>query len=864
MRRLFLLALVSWLFTSPAWADDEARRVEVLGGMIEVGAAVDTEQPDLALELIDGLRGSPVPDDLDLELCLMGAEAARQAGLPGRMREFLERARGLQGQGSGSARVAVQWLVESYDLEDLRQRDPERARLELLQRADRVLGLLQGYHPDLAERNRWSLMQVPLGQAFAIWLDALVAQAAGLPGAEDRLARLLAAGETVTREWGRPAEGDPTSARLGLWIGFTQARLYAMRRLAQDDPLTSLLDPTADQKALEGQARRLSEGLGAVLGDQAPAPEEVAAALLGPAKARLNLQEVRWTCRRAEGRRFTPAEGARVKELLLSSAALAGERASLALVNDLYLTGTAAFFHSSREDWQQNAERILAEIPPSIEKSRPDLVKALTLRGRLRLLQGRPDEARADLSRAVTLLEALVQETGGTPAAAEQIRDEARETYELLTRLQVAAGQSVQAFQTVSRYQQVESACLFRADDLAGGSGLGIQQERLRSLEQQAALAPERSAEYSEARQEVQQDLARLRDSHAALDRLALRPVDLPGLQSRLPQDAVLVQLFPGEDRLYLFAVTREKLGVREVKVPRVELEDCLGQVRQQLSRPPGSFSWESPQGTELAGLLARLYEMTLKPVEPEMEGKRQVILAPSGGLLYVPWAALRRSDGRFLVQQHALVTVTRTVELDRLLSQGPAASRTLVALGNPDGSLPGAESEVRDLQALFPGARVFLQGQANRQAVATGGQAGMLHLATHGVLNRRDPAESFLVLAAGERLRVGEIPSLSMEGVGLVSLSACETALGERAPGAQLRSLAESFSLAGGRTVLATLWKIDDTSTRELMRTFYGGLAQARPKAEALQQAQVALLQAPSTAHPFHWAAFVLFGDFR
>jgi len=139
-----------------------------------------------------------------------------------------------------------------------------------------------------------------------------------------------------------------------------------------------------------------------------------------------------------------------------------------------------------------------------------------------------------------------------------------------------------------------------------------------------------------------------------------------------------------------------------------------------------------------------------------------------------------------------------------------------------------------------------------------------MLHLATHGVLNRRDPAESFLVLAAGERLRVGDLPSLSLGGVNLVSLSACQTALGERTPGAQLRSLAEGFSLAGGRTVLATLWQIDDASTPELMRVFYGGLARAQPKAEALRQAQLALLGDPATAHPYHWAAFVLFGDFR
>lgn len=841
---LFLLALAP----ATARADDDTRRLEVLGGFIEIGAAIDTEQPDMVLELIDGLRKAPVPDDLDVELALVGAEAARQAGLPQRMRAFTERARALAGQGTGSSRTTVEWLTQSYEYEDLRRRDPEKAREELLARVDRVLQLLQGYRPDDAERGRWTLLQAPPGRALGIWMDALVAHASGLPGAQDRLQRLVTAGSAMSRAWATPG-ADPTSARLGIWIGYLEARLYAMRRLAPDDPLVPLLDPAREQAELDAQAALLVQSVGG------GASEELAAVILGAGKARLALQQVRWLVLGAAGRRFTAAEGARVRELLLSAAALAKDRASLALVNDLYVTGAEAFFHSSRDDWQAGAERILGDIPPSIEKSRPDLVKVLTLRARLRMLQNRNAEAKADVTRALGLLEALVQETGGTPAAAERIRDDARDTYELLTRLQLAAGETQKAFETVARYQQVESAVLFRSDELAPGSDLATRQERLRSLEGQ----PDQDAAVTRARQEVQQEYARAKTSHAALDRLSLQPVDLPGLQKRLPEDAVLVQAFLGDDRLYLFTVTRQKLQVHEA--PAADLQQSLALARQSLANAPDGFTWDSPEGRELDSLLKGLYAQLLGPAN--LEPGKLLILAPSGGLLYVPWAALRAPDGKFLVEKHALVTVTRTVELDRLLGTASPARKGLVALGNPDGTLPGAEAEVQDLQALFPGSKVYVQAQADLKAVEASGQAGMLHMATHGVLNRRDPAESFLVLAAGERLRVGDIPGMPLD-LGLVSLSACETALGERAPGAQLRSLAEAFSLAGGRSVLATLWKIDDASTRDLMKRFYGGMAEARPKAEALRQAQIALLGQPATAHPFHWAAFVLFGDFR
>ena len=112
----------------------------------------------------------------------------------------------------------------------------------------------------------------------------------------------------------------------------------------------------------------------------------------------------------------------------------------------------------------------------------------------------------------------------------------------------------------------------------------------------------------------------------------------------------------------------------------------------------------------------------------------------------------------------------------------------------------------------------------------------------------------------ASQRLSVVEIASLSMAANSLAVLSACETALGEQVPGAALITLAAAFSQAGAQSIVASLWKVGDATTRDFMVTFYQTL-EAAGRVEALQRAQTAILQNPATAHPYYWAPFILIG---
>jgi CHAT domain-containing protein len=106
------------------------------------------------------------------------------------------------------------------------------------------------------------------------------------------------------------------------------------------------------------------------------------------------------------------------------------------------------------------------------------------------------------------------------------------------------------------------------------------------------------------------------------------------------------------------------------------------------------------------------------------------------------------------------------------------------------------------------------------------------------------------------------EAATLDLEGTKLVVMSGCETGIGEVQGGEGVLGLRRAFALAGAETAVMSLWKVSDESTRALMVRYYDGLLAGRGRAEALRDAQLALAREPATAHPYHWAGFILSGD--
>jgi tetratricopeptide (TPR) repeat protein len=151
-------------------------------------------------------------------------------------------------------------------------------------------------------------------------------------------------------------------------------------------------------------------------------------------------------------------------------------------------------------------------------------------------------------------------------------------------------------------------------------------------------------------------------------------------------------------------------------------------------------------------------------------------------------------------------------------------------------------------------------------------GQYRIVHFATHGLLNSEHPELSGLVLSLFDEqgksqngfLRLHDIYNLNLPA-DLVVLSACNTGLGKEVRGEGLVGIVRGFMYAGAARVVASLWKVDDEATAELMKRFYRYMLQEKmPAAAALKAAQVEMWQQKRWRSPYFWAGFVLQGEWR
>ncbi|TCK08357.1 CHAT domain-containing protein [Marinobacterium mangrovicola] len=374
--------------------------------------------------------------------------------------------------------------------------------------------------------------------------------------------------------------------------------------------------------------------------------------------------------------------------------------------------------------------------------------------------------------------------------------------------------------------------------------------------------------------------LARLETDHLGLyQMLKLDPREVAAMHRRLDERQVLIQYLPTAEKLLIQLVTREGAQIREVNVSRADLELTAGLVVRGLRYRATHLGSETGRGLSapedtpsavVEGLddkLAWLYDKLLRPVERELVGRDQVLITPVGALTYLPFPALLRQQQpqrEYAAERFNLGVIPSMYHLNLVLQQNASFSEGMTLVADPDGSLPGARTEVSRIaeQALFaPSVLEGPEATFNNLSDAVS-DARIVHLATHGKLDPAAPEDSYLLLADSYRLNVIDIATLNLDETDLVVLSACETGIGQ--PGMEYATLARAFALASVPTVVASYWKVDDGATAELMQRFYANLREA-PESDflsAMSSAQRALIaEGGHYAEPAAWAAFTLFG---
>lgn len=539
---------------------------------------------------------------------------------------------------------------------------------------------------------------------------------------------------------------------------------------------------------------------------------------------------------------------------------------------------------------------------------------------RLERRAGAADPARRHVDKAIELLE-TDRIRIRTPNLRATFLATFHGLYRLLIDLLLDAGHPAAALEASERARARTLVELLGEDsrELHGEGDPDLQERRrslLRRLDAKAELAatvslePEARATLAAEQAEI---LRQLDVVEAALRRDPLSQsvdhVDVKEIQHGLDVETLLLVFSLGDEKSVLWRV--DPVSVTAYQLPgRERIEHASRRVHESLQRhDPAERARDAVARSALA-------EMLLGPVVSELDGRRLAIV-PDGALAYVPFEALpapgwlRGASGSSDLDASAVLLQDRfeivylpsasTLVMQRRRSPGahdgsvavladPVVSRTdprVAAKIAGAESAPGAETpalgrlsatrrEAESIAALAAPREVeaAFGFQANRDLVLKGGlsEHELVHFATHGVVDSSSPALSALVLSRYDgdgRAREGflglrDIRRLRLNAE-LVVLSGCSTALGAEIRGEGLWGLAHGFFSAGARRVLASLWRVEDQATAELMRRFYGAMWQhGMTPAAALRSAKLSLSAERRWRDPHFWAGFVLQGDWR
>ncbi|MEM9991986.1 MAG: CHAT domain-containing protein, partial [Bacteroidota bacterium] len=357
----------------------------------------------------------------------------------------------------------------------------------------------------------------------------------------------------------------------------------------------------------------------------------------------------------------------------------------------------------------------------------------------------------------------------------------------------------------------------------------------------------------------------------------------LADLQAILDEKGAVIEFFQGEQQIYAALITKQSLHIHKTVLQEGYQEQVhsLLKIVSDNATTPTAFA-------DFGQLASSLYEQLLGALKIPAHIE-QLTIIPDKDISRIPFQTLLKHPVKspirearydtlsYLVQDYelnyayasALLTEQVSMQCSNaaltfggfapLFNHTPSFTRN----GERLGRLLSSMTEVQQIAALLDG-EIYSDTIATREHfIKRVSKHRILHLATHANLNAHEPMESEIHFI-DTSLTVREIYNLPICAE-LAVLSACETASGELKKGEGILSLARAFAFAGCPSLVASLWKVNDKRTSEIMFDFYTALKAGKTKSASIRQAQINYfdnINSYSEAHPYYWAAFVTMGN--
>jgi len=508
--------------------------------------------------------------------------------------------------------------------------------------------------------------------------------------------------------------------------------------------------------------------------------------------------------------------------------------------------------------------------------------QAFNTLGRLRVREGKRDDAEALFMHAISELEMLRGNIKLDELRMSFGKDK-YQVYENIVNVKLGKGESRAAFEFVERSKsrtlidQLDRSVEAVRDPREEESS---RSRRIRKIREELNILYSRLNELGATPRAVASDIttkeeiARREQEFVELLRAAgsekpgwatlqsMPPAGVDDVQSMLAKDELLVEYYAVGDRFVAFLIGKETFQVFPSLAASQDVRSAIRGLNFQLAKFHLQSSYLKKHAASLLAAtkhhLQSLHRMLIAPISDAFGNTTRLIVVPHQMLHYVPFHALLDGEN-YLIDKYA-VSYAASASVLRICRSRKAtgtSGRDLI-LAVADSLTPHINDEVAALRKLMPDADVFVGEDAGEDKLRKyGPSAGRIHIAAHGVFRADNPEFSSLRLGKNW-LNLFDLFNLNL-GAEITTLSACETGMSDVLGGDELLGLARGFLRAGTPSLVVSLWMVNDRSTAQLMSRFYQGLRDGLTKVDALREA---ILEVKSAfPHPYYWAPFILLG---
>lgn len=378
----------------------------------------------------------------------------------------------------------------------------------------------------------------------------------------------------------------------------------------------------------------------------------------------------------------------------------------------------------------------------------------------------------------------------------------------------------------------------------------GISTSRLQALKQQAGEREHRLLH-----------LLREAPASAAVGAAILnsQTASLAEIRGALGPEATLVEYFAVDGQIHAAVGSAKNLKILRIACASQVMQG-LRMLRFQLSKLRLDSTYVSRFAAPLLratqGHLQALYRDLIEPIE-DLLGTKDLVVVPYGPLHSLPFHCLFDGERYIVDKFNVCYEPSASIFAHSHRQQSRRTGPSLI-IGVDDPRMPFIREEVEAVAKAVPEPKVLWGPEATEQALREYGvQSRLIHIATHGCFRQDSPMFSSIRLA-DSYLSLYDLYRTNLPA-GLLTLSGCVTGLDVVEEGDELIGLTRGLLYAGAQSLLLSLWDVDDRSTSEFMREFYGELAKGSRKADALRIAMLRLREQYN--HPYYWAPFKLIG---